>query len=172
LLFKKDNASSPSRTLQSALPLTNPGSPVTLFQAQSCISQGPLGKCIAFHRIDPISYLHNYTGPRYDAIIMCHCLWYFETADIFSHILTAAVPHTRRLCLAEWSLVASKPNAQPHVLAALLHASVEASRKVPSDGNIRTLVSPRQIKSAVAASGMQEIEEMMLQTNEGLEDAF
>ena len=43
---------------------------------------------------------------------------------------------------------------------------------MPGDGNIRTVVSPRQIKSAVAAGGMQVIKETMLQTNEGLKNAF
>jgi len=49
--------------------------------------------------------------------------------------------------------VASQPEQLPHVVTALLLATIEAKRKVPSLHNIRTILSPAQIKQDVHELG-------------------
>ena len=49
--------------------------------------------------------------------------------------------------------MASQPEQLPHVVTALLLATIEAKRKVPSLHNIRTILSPAQIKQNVNELG-------------------
>jgi hypothetical protein len=59
------------------------------------------------------------------------------------------------------------------VLTALLLASLEAKRKVSSDGNIRTVLSPKQIISNITATGMFRLEKQDTKiTNEGMLDGY
>jgi hypothetical protein len=85
----------------------------------------------------------------------------------------ALAPWTKNLCLAEWSLRASKPQAQPHVLTALLLASLEAKRKEEGGGNIRTVLSGVQIRSVTESSSAFKLSAQETRvTNEGLLDAY
>jgi SAM-dependent methyltransferase len=131
------------------------GSPYTLGQCQSHLLAGPLGSRISFHNVDPVDYLQSLSSstPPYDFIIMCHCIWYFPSPATLSDIVTACIGKARKLCLAEWSLVASSVETLPHVITALLLASIEAKRKTPSNQNIRTILSPGQIVRNIAEVG-------------------
>ena len=73
----------------------------------------------------------------------------------------------------------------PHVLTAFLRSSLEAKRKVPSSRNIRTVLSPSQIISAVTSptpssrqTGTGEEKPLTLlrskteRTNEGMLDGY
>jgi hypothetical protein len=72
--------------------------------------------------------------------------------------LHQAKPHGERegegtkLCIAEWSLHSSSPNSVPHVWTALLRSLLEAKRPTPSGANIRTVLSPSQIKKIITTS--------------------
>lgn len=71
----------------------------------------------------------------------------------------------------------------PHVLTALLLASLEAKRKIAAGGNIRTVVSPAQITGVVHAASSKSLvegsasggfrlgKEAIEKSNEGLLDA-
>lgn len=119
------------------------------------------------------SYLSAYTGPPYDYAVMCHCLWYFETPKILSSVISSLAGKVKNLAIAEWSLRASKQAAQPHVLASLVLCAVEARRRVPGGGNIRTVLSAEQIIAAVNNNGSFVLDQQTLtSTNEGLRDAY
>lgn len=158
------------------------GSPLTLSQAQALITAKPnLGEIITFkNETDPIDYLSTYTGPSYDFIILVHCVWYFENEKVLGELVRALGPHVQgetKLCIAEWSMRASTPAAFPHVLTAFLRSSLEAKRKVPSSGNIRTVLSPVQITAAVTSSSSPENPLKLLRstterTNEGMLDGY
>lgn len=63
--------------------------------------------------------------------------------------------------------------AQPHVLTALLLASLEAKRKAEGGGNIRTVLSPAQILSAAESSSAFKLDAQETRpSNEGLLDAY
>ncbi|KDR72508.1 hypothetical protein GALMADRAFT_126077 [Galerina marginata CBS 339.88] len=152
------------------------GSPYTLSQSQEHISSGALGSRITFHlTVDPIQYLNSLSAsfPLYDYVVMSHCIWYFDSPATLSHIVNACIGRTNALCVAEWSLRASKPQSQPHVLTALLQANLEAKREVHSMANVRTVLSPHQILSNVTESGKFEPEKQETRaSNEGLLDGF
>jgi hypothetical protein len=102
------------------------GSPWTLGQAQAYISQGLLGGRITWVQQSPLYYLYSMpcststTAPAtgnskaFDATVLAHCLWYFSDPALILFTFHALKQHNWRLILAEWSLVATDPSAQPH----------------------------------------------------------
>jgi hypothetical protein len=91
-------------------------------------------------------------------------------------LLVALAPHlspSTSLCIAEWSLHASSPACTPHVWTALLRALLEAKRAVPSAANIRTVVSPAQVKTIVLThSPLKLMKEEIIPTDHGMQDGF
>ena len=157
-----------------------PGSPdyctPPLGSAQRHILTTPLGARIRFHHATATAYVETYAGPAYDYIVLAHSLWYFATPAVLPGLLAALTPHlspSTSLCIAEWSLHASSPACTPHVWTALLRALLEAKRAVPSAANIRTVVSPSQVKNIVIThSPLKLIKEEIIPTNHGMQDGF
>ena len=160
------------------------GSPWTLSQAQAQIKSTSLGSRITFYlSTNPIDFLASLPpeSEPYDYIVLAHCIWYFESPSMLSSLVAACIGRAKYLCIAEWSLRASLPASQPHVLTALLLASLEAKRKVATDVNIRSVLSPRQIianvisarssKGSEAVGFALEKEETCI-TNEGMLDGY
>ncbi|KAG9659059.1 S-adenosyl-L-methionine-dependent methyltransferase, partial [Aureobasidium melanogenum] len=137
------------------------GAPYTLAQAQGHISQGPLGKRITWVQQSPLDYLSSLRTPSsvsdgkaFDVTVLAHCLWYFPSPSLIVDTFRALKRHSKRLLLAEWSLVATDPSAQPHVLAALTQAALEC-RKPTSTSNVRTVLSPKRLTELALAAGWQ-----------------
>lgn len=157
------------------------GTPYTLGQAQGHVSQGVLGRRITWIHQSPLEYLASIptlphtTSPftidskAFDATVLAHCLWYFPSPSLILSTFRALKHHSKRLLLAEWSLVATHPSAQPHVLAALAQAALEC-RKPTSVSNIRTVLGPKRITELALAAGWQLESETSVQGGEGLLD--
>ncbi|KAF1848779.1 SAM-dependent methyltransferase [Cucurbitaria berberidis CBS 394.84] len=157
------------------------GAPYTLGQAQDHISQGPLGRRITWVHQSPLDYLSSLPSPSstssppasesktFDATVLAHCLWYFPSPSLILSTFRALKQHSKRLLLAEWSLVATHPSSQPHVLAALTQAALEC-RKPKSDSNVRTVLGPKRITELALAAGWQLESETHVQGGEGLLD--
>ncbi|CDM28199.1 hypothetical protein DTO013E5_3890 [Penicillium roqueforti] len=151
------------------------GAPYTLGQAQGHISQGPLGGRINWVQQTPLDYLSSLSSPpaseskAFDATVLAHCLWYFASPSLILSTFRAIKQHSKRLLLAEWSLVATHPSAQPHVLAALTQAALEC-RKPNSESNVRTVLGPTRLTELALAAGWQLESEALVQGGEGLLD--
>ena len=163
------------------------GTPETLGQAQARLKSYDIGEYIDFHRVDPIKFLASAERDAgdaahiYDAAILCHCLWYFRSRDEIAATLKAAKGKCKQLCVAEWALStntgANKAQSlshvsagYPHVLTALARAACEAH--IPaSDENIRTPVSPKQIKELAAEVGWTLNNERVITPDSKLDDA-
>lgn len=104
-----------------------------------------------------------------DATVLAHCLWYFHSSAVILDTFRAVKQHSKRLLLAEWSLLATNPHAQPHVLAALAQAALEC-RKPDSESNVRTVLSPKRITELAIAAGWRLEHETVIQVGEGLLD--
>lgn len=163
---------------QLSLTDTSAGSPYTLGQAQSHISQGPLGRRVTWVQQSPLDYLSSLpfsssnSSPlpkAFDAVVLAHCLWYFPSPSLILSTFRALKQHSKRLLLAEWSLVATHPSAQPHVLAALTQAALEC-RKPQSVSNVRTVLSPKRLTELALAAGWQMENETHVQCGQGLSD--
>ncbi|KAH0366134.1 S-adenosyl-L-methionine-dependent methyltransferase, partial [Aureobasidium melanogenum] len=148
------------------------GAPYTLAQAQGHISESPLGERITWVQQSPLDYLSSLptSGSKsFDATVLAHCLWYFPSPSLNLETFRALKQHSKRLLLAEWSLVASDPSAQPHVLAALTQAALEC-RKLTSTSNVRTVLSPKRLTELAVAAGWRVESENYVQPTEELLD--
>jgi len=160
----------------------DPGAPdygtPPLKEAQAHILSSSLGPRIAFHRASATEYAENYKGEKYDFIVLAHSIWYFENPSLFPELITALSPllalnSETKFCVAEWSLRSSSLAAVPHVLTAILRSLIEAKRPEPSGANIRAVLSPAQITSAVTEHSSLKLEkEEVMETNEGMKDAY
>ncbi|KAB8228273.1 class I SAM-dependent methyltransferase [Aspergillus alliaceus] len=160
----------------------NYGAPYTLGQAQGHISQGPLGRRITWVQQSPLDYLSSLSSPSstssppasnpktFDATVLAHCLWYFASPSLILSTFCALKQHSKRLLLAEWSLVATHPSAQPHVLAALTQAALECRKSKGSVSNVRTVLGPKQLTELALAAGWHLESETHVQGSEGLLD--
>lgn len=148
------------------------GSPYNLGQAQRHVSQGPLGGQITWVRQSPQDYLAALSGTdgkAFDATVLAHCLWYFSSPSLVLDTFRDIRKYSKRLLLAEWSLVATKSSAQPHVLAALAQAALE-TRKATSISNVRTVLSPKRLTELAVTAGWQLETEARIEAGEGLLD--
>ncbi|CEO59061.1 Putative SAM-dependent methyltransferase [Penicillium brasilianum] len=149
------------------------GAPYTLGQAQDHISQGPLGRQITWVQQSPLDYLSSLPASEskaFDATVLAHCLWYFASPSLILSGFRALKQHSKRLLLAEWSLVATQPSAQPHVLAALTQAALECRKPKSSDSNVRTVLGPKRLTELALAAGWRLESETRVQGGEGLLD--
>lgn len=153
------------------------GAPYTLGQAQNHISKGPLGGTIDWVQRLPLDYLSSLPSSStpdskaFDATVLAHSLWYFSSHTLILDTFRALKQHSKRLLLAEWSLVATHPSAQPHVLAALAQAALEC-RKPQSRSNIRTVLGPKRLTELALAAGWQLESETRVQPTKGLSDGM
>ncbi|PQK11386.1 hypothetical protein BB8028_0003g00120 [Beauveria bassiana] len=157
------------------------GAPYTLGQAQGHISQGPLGSRITWVQQPPLDYLSSLqpsssTSPTgdeskpFDATVLAHSLWYFSSPSLILSTFSAIKQHSKRLLLAEWSLEAAHPSAQPHVLAALTQASLECRKPKDSDSNVRTVLGPKRLTELAVAAGWKLESETRVQAPEDMLD--
>ncbi|KAM3429796.1 hypothetical protein NHJ13734_008018 [Beauveria thailandica] len=151
------------------------GAPYTLGQAQGHISQGPLGSRIIWVQQPPLDYLSSLqpsasSSPPFDATVLAHSLWYFASPSLILSTFSAIKQHSKRLLLAEWSLEAMHPSAQPHVLAALTQAALECRKPKDSDSNVRTVLGPKRLTELAVAAGWQLESETRVQAPEGMLD--
>lgn len=144
------------------------GSPFTLGQAQAHISSSQVDSRISWHRATPQEFLLH-SDKIWDCAVLTHCIWYFLSPSILQEILTALVGRVRHLCVAEYALHATLPQAVPHVLAALARATLEA-HKPQSESNIQTPLAPEAIKALAEKCGWNLESEASLVPEEGLLD--
>jgi SAM-dependent methyltransferase len=174
-------AACPGGQAKSSYTDASTGSPYTLGQAQGHISQGPLGRRITWVQQSPLDYLSFLSSTcstlspptserkAFDATVLAHSLWYFSSPSLVLSTFRAAKQHSKRLLLAEWSLVATQPSSQPHVLAVLAQAALEC-RKPQSISNVRTVLSPKRVIELALAAGWQLETEACVESGEGLLD--
>ncbi|UNI23355.1 hypothetical protein JDV02_009180 [Purpureocillium takamizusanense] len=115
------------------------GSPFTIGQAQECILKSALGSRIDFRRgdaeavLNPAGDAHDDSrasaAAPFDAAILCHSLWYFDSAEdirhLFSLLAKARVP---QIYLAEWKGEATHVQQEPHSLAARTQAFLHSQK--------------------------------------------
>ncbi|KAH9896752.1 S-adenosyl-L-methionine-dependent methyltransferase [Cubamyces lactineus] len=144
------------------------GSPFTLGQAQAHLRASSLGSRMTFVQADPIEFLRT-TTERYTTAVMAQCIWYFAHPQVFTDIMAALQSRVDRVCISEYSLIASDYRAFPHVLAAFAQASLEC-RKETSESNVRTVMSPERLKESIKAAGLTVREESIMRVPDGMLD--
>ncbi|KAG9097679.1 hypothetical protein FRC07_010747, partial [Ceratobasidium sp. 392] len=105
------------------------GSPATLGQAQAHLKQSKLGNRISFVQANPADFVAAPENEnKFDTAVLAHSIYYMASPTTVLNILQAIhdkAPSIKRLCIAEYALAASVPEAYPHVLAILMQAALE-----------------------------------------------
>lgn len=132
---------------------SNYGSPLTLGEARQFLLQSKLGKQIRMDfNFDLLSDSVDFPTNAFDAIVLSHCTWYFESIDVLSALLRRVRPWGKKLCIAEWDTRIGSVAAWPHLLAVLIQAQYE-SYKTTSESNVRTLFTPEDILRTTTDAG-------------------
>ncbi len=127
------------------------GAPLTLGQAQARLAAGPLGAQVQAHLATDVTQC-TFAPRQFDALVITHAAWYFPDAAAFIALLTALAPAVDRILIAEWSLVLSDAQQAGHLLAALIQSEYAVKHPDPQ-ANIRTLITPAQLRPALEALG-------------------
>jgi SAM-dependent methyltransferase len=147
------------------------GSPYTLKQAQEYITSTEIGSIITWHKSDPLEFLDKAKkqGKTWDVAVFVHSIWYFDTPHVLPDIMKALQGRVPTICVAEYALSATQPEAQPHVLAAVACGFMESfgSR---SSGNIQTPLDPVSIQTKASSTGWNMGKETYIVPDESLDD--
>lgn len=146
------------------------GSPFTLAQAQAHISAGEMGSRITWHNAEPSDFLAA-SDKNWDYAVFSHCIWYFDNREVLARMLRALKGRVSSIVVAEYALKASERDAEPHLLAAIARASLEAHNDA-STANIRCLLSPAGIKEVAEAAGWRVGQESNIVPGAGLLDGL
>lgn len=136
----------------------NYGAPVTLGEATAYVKAGPLGERIDFKLDFELDTASFPTGEdaQFDAVVLAHCTWYFESTAAIAHALERVRPWVKKggkLCLAEWDLEPSEPRAHlPHLLSVLVQGQLVAAG-LQGEGNVRTPLSRAAMLRLVSEAG-------------------
>ncbi|QRW13411.1 methyltransferase domain protein [Ceratobasidium sp. AG-Ba] len=151
------------------------GSPSTLGQAQAHLRQSKIGSRMTFVQSDPTAFISNSeNASKFDTAVLAHCIYYMASPSTLFDILRALhdkAPSIKKLCIAEYALTASVPEAYPHVLAVLMEAALEVHKDgETSDSNVRTVIGPVDITKLANQAGWTVRHEGVLIPDAGLED--
>lgn len=148
-----------------AVDLADPsyGAPVTLGESARTLKEGPLGDRIDFRfRYDVLA--HDFAPDVYDAVVLAHCTWYFDSLDRLAQTLRAVRPLAKRLCLSEWDLEPRSFDQFGHFLAVLIQGQVE-SFKVESEANVRSPYSREAILPLLHETGWEVVTDLLVETS-------
>jgi SAM-dependent methyltransferase len=155
-----------------AIDLAEPswGSPVTLGESTGALSAGPLGDRIEFRfGFDALDPANAFDDDAFDAIVLAHCTWYFDSLGRLRDTLACIRPWAPTLCLSEWDLEPRSIDQLGHLLAVLLQGQVEAY-KDESHANVRTPYAREALRTMLDETGWQIASESLVDASE-LDDA-
>lgn len=150
------------------------GSPYTIGEAQAHLSAGRLGPRIHWVRTDPLEFLRADDTLQYDVAVLAHSPWYFASPSLLLDTLRLLSTRAKKVCIAEWSLSSpGSPATNAHVLAVLAQAALEC-HKAPEEtrSNVRTVLSPAQLKKVAAEAGLQVDGECTVTPARGIYDGM
>lgn len=106
---------------------------------------------------------------EFDLIVFSHCSWYMRSVDELEQSFARARQWGHRLGYAEWDLRPSDLKQLPHLLSALLQVQVRTISEAGA-GNIYSLVTSHQARSAAERAGWQLERDRVVGTSADLED--
>ena len=146
------------------------GAPITIGDSAAHLSEGPLGSRIKFrYGFDVLDPENAFPGDAFDAIVLAHCTWYFESLEQLSETLRTIAPWAPTLHLSEWDLEPRAIDQTAHLLAVLIQGQIEAW-KPESTANVRTPYSRETLRRLLAETGWAVESETLIDASE-LDDA-
>jgi SAM-dependent methyltransferase len=146
------------------------GAPVAIGESGHLLSQGPLGKRMKFsYGFDVLDPQNAFPDDAFDAIVLAHCTWYFDSLEQVRATLAQIRPWAPRLYLSEWDLEPRSIDQTPHLLAILIQGQV-AAFKDGSQANVRTPYSREALRAILAETGWSSERETLVDAS-ALDDA-
>jgi SAM-dependent methyltransferase len=155
-----------------AVDLADPsyGAPVTIGDSAAHLAGGPLGARIKFrYGFDVLDPQNAFPDDAFDAIVLAHSTWYFESLDQLRQTLMRIRPWASRLLLSEWDLEPRSVDQTAHLLAILIQGQIEAF-KAGSTANVRTPYSREALDRLLDETGWSITSETLVDAGE-LDDA-
>jgi SAM-dependent methyltransferase len=122
------------------------GAPITIGDSARHLSEGPLGPRVKFrYGFDVLDPENAFPDDAFDAIVLAHCTWYFDSLDRLRQTLRRLRPWAPRLYLSEWDLEPRALDQTAHLLAVLIQGQIEAY-KSESVANVRTPYSREALR--------------------------
>ncbi|WOO85348.1 Methyltransferase ustM [Vanrija pseudolonga] len=146
------------------------GSPVTLGQSWEHLANGPLKGRLAYQLDFDINKAE--LKPEFDAVVLAHCTWYFESPTAVLTTLATARKFLKpggRLCLAEWDLEPRTKEQIPHLVSALVQGHL-FTVGLRTGLNVRTPLSRAQMTALFPKAGLEASPHKFVDTSE-LQDA-
>lgn len=131
------------------------GTPL-LSEAHPHVLASPVGKQIELVTSDIIEYLET-TTKVFEYVVLGHCIWFFGDPSLLPKMLKviASKQSQAQLLISEFAMVASVPEAVPHVLTAIAVDAIESFNPERSWRNICCSLTPQQIEKIVIESGYE-----------------
>ena len=129
------------------------GCPITVGEAAEYLQASTLGQQILMeYEVDVLSPETHFPESSFDIIVLSHCSWYLKSSEELKEILIKIRKWGKRLCFAEWDPRIKTIEQLPHLLATLIQAQYEAYKE-NSSANIRTLITPNDVKTITQEAG-------------------
>jgi SAM-dependent methyltransferase len=129
------------------------GAPITIGDSARHLSEGPLGPRVKFrYGFDVLDPENAFPDDAFDAIVLAHCTWYFDSLDQVRQTLRQIRPWAPRLHLSEWDLEPRGLDQTAHLLAVLIQGQIEAYRS-ESIANVRTPYSRDALRRMLEETG-------------------
>jgi len=146
------------------------GSPITVGASAAYLKKSRLGKQIKMEfEVDILSSKTDFPERSFDVIVLSQCSWYLKSLEELNKILTKVRKWGKQLCYAEWDPRIKTIDQLSHLLATLIQAQYECYKK-NSSSNMRTLVTPNDVKSIAKNAGWTITDEQSISSIE-LQDA-
>ncbi|EFV76820.1 hypothetical protein HMPREF1013_03008 [Bacillus sp. 2_A_57_CT2] len=135
------------------------GSPVSLGESAEYLNQSKVGKQIKIDfNLDILAENVEFQENFYDYIVFSHCSWYMKSSAELLRILEKVKKWGKQLCFAEWNTDINTIEQYPHLLSILIQAQYEAFKQ-ESDSNVRTLLTPGDLRDIAEQAGWRIIKD-------------
>ena len=142
------------------------GAPITIGDSARHLSAGPLGPRVKFSfGFDVLDPQNAFPDDAFDAIVLAHCTWYFDSLDQLRGTLRQIRPWAPRLYLSEWDLEPRVLDQTAHLLAVLIQGQIEAY-KTHSSANVRTPYAREALRGMLAEAGWEIGSEALIDASE------
>lgn len=145
------------------------GSPITVGDAAHHLQSSRLGKQIEMHyEFDVLSPEVDFPENHFDQIVLSHCSWYLPSFEVLYQIVEKVKKWGKQLCFSEWDTRFQKMEQYPHFLAVVIQSQYECF-KANSHANVRTLLTPDDIRELTERAGWKMVREESI-TSSQLQD--
>ncbi|WP_047985668.1 class I SAM-dependent methyltransferase [Ornithinibacillus californiensis] len=142
------------------------GAPITLGESTDYLKQSKLGKQIKINfNMDILSPDVDFPEDAFDYVVFSHCSWYMKSTSELLHMMKKVRKWAKQLCFAEWSTTIHSLEQYPHLLAILIQAQYEAFKQ-NSESNVRTILTPPEIRTVVEDAGWKVLEETTIHSQD------